>query len=102
MTSCCPAGPRRRQPMDEPNVVATTPQEALEQVQNFVDGEGFIQGQGRKSWLFVYDTLINPALFSRYVKGIAPGKVVSVPSFKLSFPFHYPPAGTALPTIERA
>jgi hypothetical protein len=66
-----------------------------------VEGESLIPGQTRKSWLFVYDGFINPALFNRYVKGIVPGKVVSIPSFRLTFPFYYPPANSALASIER-
>jgi hypothetical protein len=91
--------------MDEPNGAPAPPaqpvEQVLEQIQAPLEGEAFIEGQKRKSWLFVYDAMINPALFTRYVKGVTPGKVVSVPSYGLSFPFYYPPAGTALPTIER-
>jgi hypothetical protein len=78
-----------------------SPESALEQIQAPVHGEAILPGSHRKTWLFTYDTLMNPAVLTRFVKGIVPGKVVQLPSFRLVWPFNYPPQGTALPSIER-
>jgi hypothetical protein len=80
---------------------AQSPEAAMEQIQAPVHGEAILPGSHRKTWLFTFDTLMSPALLSRFVKGVVPGKVVSLPSFRLVWPFHYPPAGSALPSIER-
>ena len=86
----------------QPKGPGQSPETALEQIQGAVHGETILPSSNRKTWLFTYDALMNPATLSRFVKGIVPGKVVSLPSFRLVWPFHYPPQGTALPSIERS
>jgi hypothetical protein len=44
---------------------------------------------------------MQPGALLRYVKGIVPGKIVRLPSFRLVWPFYFPPLGTALPSLER-
>jgi hypothetical protein len=78
-----------------------SPNEMLEQISAPIADESLLPGSHRKTWLFVYDHLMNPGVLLRYVKGIVPGKIVRVPSFALVWPFHYPPLGTALPSLER-
>lgn len=78
-----------------------SPEATLERIQGHVEGETILPGSTRKSWLFTYDTLMNPVVLNRYVKGVVPGKVVNLPSFRLTWPFNYPPQGTALPSLER-
>lgn len=75
--------------------------ELLEQISAPIAEETILPGSQRKTWLFTYDHLMNPALLNRYVKGIVPGKLVRLPSFRLVWPFYYPPQETALPSIER-
>jgi hypothetical protein len=78
-----------------------SPEATLERIQGPVEGDTILPGSVRKVWLFTYDVLMNPAVLSRYVKGVVPGKVVNLPSFRLTWPFYYPPQETALPSLER-
>lgn len=75
--------------------------ELLEQISAPISEETILPGSQRKSWLFTYDHLMHPSLLLRYVKGIVPGKVVRLPSFRLVWPFYYPPQESALPSLER-
>lgn len=80
---------------------APSSSELLEQISAPIAEETILPGSQRKTWLFTYDMLMNPALLNRYVKGIVPGKLVRLPSFRLVWPFYYPPQESALPSIER-
>jgi hypothetical protein len=78
-----------------------SPTEALEQISVAIADETILPSSQRKTWLFTYDHLMSPSVLLRYVKGIVPGKLVRLPSFRLVWPFNYPPQGTALPSLER-
>jgi hypothetical protein len=55
----------------------------------------------RDSWFFAYDDLLSQPVASRFTKGMHAGKIVSLPNYKLVWPYFHLPTQTALPSLER-
>jgi hypothetical protein len=55
----------------------------------------------RDIYFFAYDMLMDHTMVSRYTKGLVPFKAVRMVNHRLSWPWYYPPASTALPSVLR-
>ena len=55
----------------------------------------------REEFLFAYDLLLEQTTVGRFVKGNLAPRIVVLPNHSLTWPYYFPPAGSALPNIER-
>ena len=78
-----------------------SPEAVLETLSAQTEEVAMFPGSMREEWFFSYDVLMEQTMISRFVKKMNVSKVVSLPHYRLVWPFYYPPQGTALPSLER-
>jgi len=78
-----------------------SPETLLEDLSQQASDVAMFPGSMRESWFFAYDLLLDQATISRFVKKLNVGKIVSLPHYRLAWPYYFPPQETALPSLER-
>ncbi|MBN2080999.1 gamma-glutamylcyclotransferase [bacterium] len=78
-----------------------SPEALLETLSAQTTEVALFPGSMREEWFFSYDVLMEQAAISRFIQKMNVCKVVSLPHYRLVWPFYYPPQGTALPSLER-
>lgn len=80
---------------------AISPETVLESLSQQASDVAMFPGSMRETWFFAYDVLLDQSTISRFVKKMNVGKIVSLPHYRLVWPYYHPPQNTALPTLER-
>lgn len=80
---------------------ASSPEAALQDMGAPVVETSLLPISTREFWFFVYDNLLSQSAVSRFTKGMHTGKIVSLPNYKLVWPYFHLPTQTALPSLER-
>ena len=58
--------------------------------------------RGKDVVLFTYDVYMDIVRLHRYVPSARQPKLLKLPNYKLTFPMHFGPAGSGLPSLSRA
>jgi len=78
-----------------------SPEALLEVISAETSDVALWPGTMREQWFFAYDTLMEQAAISRFVRKMNVNKIVQLPHYKLVWPFYYPPLETSLPSLDR-
>ena len=78
-----------------------SPEAVLEDLGQQTNDVAMFPGSMRETWFFAYDMLLDQSTISRFVKKLNVGKIVSLPNYRLAWPYYFPPQSTALPSLER-
>ena len=78
-----------------------SPETLLETLSAQANEAAMFPGSLREEYFFAYDLLLDQSAVSRFVKGMQWAKNVSLPLHRLVWPYYYPPAGSALPSLLR-
>ena len=78
-----------------------SPEALLEVLSEQADGAALFPGSLREQYFFAYDLLLDQGLIARHIKGLRPAKIARVLNHRLIWPYYFPPANSALPTLER-
>jgi hypothetical protein len=79
-----------------------TPEAAMGDLAGSADETLLLPKSGKIPYFFAYDHFLDQAIVARYVKGLIPAKVARASNYRLSWPYFYPPDGTALPSLQRS
>jgi hypothetical protein len=86
---------------DDTEGATTSPEAMLEALSAQAADTALFPASTRVHYMFAYDLLMQQALVSRLVKKLLVAHVVSLPNYKLVWPYFYPPAGSSLPGLLR-
>jgi hypothetical protein len=82
--------------------VKTTPEGAMVDLAGSDAETLLLPKSARIPYFFAYDNLMDQSIVARYVRGLIPAKIAVAPSYRLSWPFFYPPEGSGLPSLQRS
>ena len=78
-----------------------SPEAVLAQLAKETNQAAMFAASSRTRYFFAYDTLMDQSAIARYVKGLRPAKVVSLPNHRLIWPYYLPPRSSGIPSLER-
>lgn len=86
---------------EQPGEAVLSPEAMLETLAHQANEAAIFPGSLREEYLFAYDLLLDQSTVGRFIKGPLAPRVVRLANHRLVWPYYYPPAGTALPTLLR-
>jgi hypothetical protein len=85
----------------QPGEGVLSPEALLETLAHQANEAAIFPGSLREEYLFAYDLLLDQSTVGRFIKGPLAPRVVQLTNHRLVWPYYYPPAGTALPSLLR-
>lgn len=78
-----------------------SPETLLETLSAQANEAAMFPGSLREDYFFAYDLLLEQSYVARFVRGLQWAKNVRLPLHRLVWPYYYPPAASALPSLLR-
>jgi len=79
-----------------------TPEGAMVDLTGTAEETLLLPQSAKIPYFFAFDALLDQAIVARYVKGLIPAKIACAPNYRLVWPYFYPPADSALPSLQRS
>lgn len=93
--------PEVQESTDAETEPSLSPEALLEVISAQTTDVALFPGSMREEWFFAYDTLMEQATISRFIRKMNINKIVKLPHYRLDWPFYFPPLKTSLPSLER-